>query len=195
MKTLLAFVLTTLASLAWADDSPPSDEVIVNSVRCEAGRVGQQLIASGFPANLKAIVSWSKTRTESASGGLGFSFFHIGWSGDLGREQMDQLKSDGLLFNLHPANLAVCTGYKKDIIPEGLGVFDCLINQKLASLRIAVEGGAGSASCQYDVKISKKMNADLKATVWGIVEVGPSGSLGSIFDYNFLVAAPSSAAH
>ena len=103
---------------------------------------------------------------------------------------MKRLRSDGLPFNLHPGNLSVCTGYRKDIVPEGVGVYDCLINQKLPSLRVAVEGGAGSASCEYDIKISKKASTELNASIWGIADVGPSGSLGSIFDYYFLVAAP-----
>ena len=191
MKRLTLCISMAFASAAWAnDDAPPSDGTIVNTVRCEAGRAGQYLIAAGLSANLKVIVSWTKTKTESAAAGLGLHIFHLGGSGDLSREDTSQLKSTGLSFNLHPANFAVCVGYKKDIIPEGVGVYDCLINQKLDSLRVAVEGGTGSASCQYEVKISKKVSADLNVPIWGVADFGSSGSLGSIFDYSFLVAAP-----
>lgn len=188
----LAFLFSvTCASAAGAgNDAPPSDATLVNTVRCEAGRAGQFLISSGFPANLKVMVSWKNTNTQGASGGVGLKVFHFGGSGELSREETDELSSDGLSFNLNPANLAVCTGYKKDIIQEGVGVYDCLINRKQESLRAAVEGGTGSASCKHDVKVSKKASAELKVPIWGIVDFGPSGSLGSTFDYTFLIAAP-----
>ena len=187
-----ALVLLSIRTAALAnDDAPPSDDTIVNTVQCEAGRAGSRLIGLGFPANLRAAVSWANTKVEVASGGVGFNFWNWGGSGDVSREQTNKTLSSGLSFNLHPKNLSVCNGYKKDIIQEGVGVYDCLINQKLGSLRAAIDGGTGSASCQYDLKISKKLNGDLKLEIWGIVGLGPSGSWGNTYEYNFVVVAPS----
>ena len=188
----VAVFLAALFFAAWnaalADDAP-SDDTIVNTIRCEAGRVGQQLISQGFPKNLKVIVSWTSTQTTDGSAGAGFKFFGSGLSGDLGRQELDQLSSDGLPFNLFPKNLEVCRGYNVEIIKDGVGVYDCLINKKLASLRAAVEGGSGSTGCRHQVTLSKKINGSLKLNIWG-ADLGPDASWGNAFVYDFVIAAP-----
>jgi hypothetical protein len=183
-----AAILLAGWNAALADDAP-SDDTIVNTIRCEAGRVGQQLSAQGFPKNLKVIVSWTSTQTTDGSAGGGFKFFGSGISGDLGRQELDQLSSDGLPFNLYPKNLEVCRGYNLGIIKEGVGVYDCLINKKLASLRVAVEGGSGSTGCRHQVTLSKKVNGSLKMNIWG-ADLGPEASWGDAFVYDFVIAAP-----
>lgn len=190
-KAVLAglFASAIIGRSALANDGAPADAVIVHTVQCEAGRVGQQLISGGLPANLKVLISWNSTKVANNSFGGVFSFFHLGGSADLGREDIQQLMSTGLEFNLYPDNLAVCNGYKKDIIQEGIGVYDCLINQKLESLRVAVEGGAGSTGCKRQVTISKKVSGNLKLDIWG-VDLGPSASWGSSYAFTFQIAAP-----
>ena len=191
-KRLSLALLTAVAfgSAAFANDDVPSDAVIVHTVRCEAGRVGQQLmVLRGFPANLKMTVSWTSTKIQKSAFGVVLQFFHVGGSGELSRQEIDQLMSTGLSFNLYPANLEVCRGYRKDIIQEGIGVYDCLINHKLESLRAAVEGGSGSAGCRREVTISKKLNGELKLDVWG-VDLGPSASWGDSYAFTFDIAAP-----
>lgn len=179
-----------LCGLVHAEE--PSDDVIVNTIQCEAGRVGKQLATlKEFPANLKVIVSWTSSDATDAAGSLGFKFpiFNWGASGDLDKKDTDTLNSDGLSFNLHSDNLKVCKGYKKDIVKEGIGVYDCLIKRKLASLRAAVEGGTGSAGCKHQVTMSKKLSGNLKLNLWG-VDLGPSASWGHTYDFTFIIAAP-----
>jgi hypothetical protein len=189
---LLAWPLSAvLATCALARDDGPSDYTIVHTIQCEAGKVGERLKAEhDFPLNLKAVVSWTSTKTQDSSAGLGFKVFNFGASGDLGNEALEQLRSDGLRFNLNPQNLSVCRGYEKDIIKEGVGIYDCLINEKLASLRAAIEGGSGSASCRHQTTLSKKVSGNLRLDFWG-ADLGPSGSWGDTFVYTFDIAAPS----
>jgi hypothetical protein len=152
----------------------PSDDTVVNTVQCEAGRVGEQLRkAGGFPDNLRVAVSWTGTRTRDVSGGFGAKWFGWGGQGDLSRQQIDKVKSEGLRFNLHPKNLAVCQGYKVEIIKEGIGVYDCLVNKKLASLRVAVQENEGSAGCESQSTLTRKLSGSAKLNGWG-ADIGPS---------------------
>jgi hypothetical protein len=186
-----ALVLAVVVSaVAWNDASAqPSDRTIVKTIQCEAGKVGERLVAEGIPANLKVIVSWTSTKTRDGSAGAGIKFFSWGVSGDLSRQDIGEQKSESLLFNLHPKNLDVCRGYQVEIIKEGVGVYDCLVDQKLASLQVAVEEGSGSTGCRKQVTISKKAKGDARLNVWG-TDIGPSASLSDTFVYNFVIAAP-----
>ena len=168
----------------------PSDDTIVNTIQCEAGRVGEQLRkAGGFPDNLRVAVSWTGTRTRDVSGGFGAKWFGWGGQADLSRQQIDKAKSEGLRFNLHPKNLAVCQGYQVEIIKEGIGVYDCLMNKKLASLRVPVQENEGSAGCESQSTLTRKLSA--KLNLWG-ADIGPSASWGNSYVFNFIIAAPSS---
>jgi len=190
----IAALLASSATASAASDEP-SDDTIVNTIQCEAGRVGARLSQlQGFPANLKVLVSWKSAKTTSGSGGfqLNVPFLPIGGGGDLSHEDVDELKSDGLPFNLNSNNLSVCRGYKIDIIKEGIGVYDCLINKKLASLRTAVEGGEGSTGCHHQVTLAKKLKGSAKLGIWG-VSLGPEGSWGDTYLFDLIIAAPARA--
>jgi hypothetical protein len=183
--------MACISSLRANDEKPPNDSILVHSVQCEAGRVGQYLVTHGFPANLKMAVSWDMTNVNEVSSGVIVDFFHwISGGGDLGRQLTIKEGTHGISFNLHPANLAVCDGYKKDIIQEGVGVYNCLVNDKLDSLRAAVDGGAGTAICFRAVSISKKLNGGVKLEIWGVAEIGTSASWGNTYNYEFNIAAP-----
>lgn len=187
----LGLVVTVgFSNLARADE-PPSDNVFVHSVQCEAGRIGDRMRRAGLPQNLKVAVTWRFVRTTSEAGGLGltFPFFNFGGSGDLSMEQINRASSEGLAFNLHPENLAVCRGFRKDIVAEGVGLYDCLINRKFTSLQAAIAGGAGTAGCELERTFKKKASGNLRLNVWG-VDVGPSGSWGDAHTFSFVVAAP-----
>ena len=119
---------------ALADNSSqPSDSIIVHTVQCEAGRAGAYLVANGFSANLKVSVSWTSKKDPGLIVRYDSQIFSYRRVLGSSRQDIDQLMSNGLSFNLNPANLEVCNGYKKDILQEGVGLYDCLINQKLES--------------------------------------------------------------
>lgn len=183
---------TACCSIALASDQkPPSDPVLVHTVQCEAGRVGEYLVSHGFPANLKMAVSWDMSNVDESSGGWALGFWHwVSGGVEVSHQQTIKEGTHGLVFNLHPANLAVCGGFKKDIIREGVGVYDCLVSDKLESLRAAVSGGTGSAVCFRAVSIAKKLDGSVKLELWGVVDVGPSATWGNTYNYEFNVQAP-----
>jgi len=191
LRTFFAvvFILPSSARLSLAEDVP--DATMIHTLRCEAGRVGEKMARDGLPADQKAIVTWSSNRTKDGAGGVGFKvpFFTIGGSADLTSQDLDEANSNGLPFNLNIANKSVCTGFKKDIIKEGVGLYDCLVNKKYTSLQTAIEGGTGSTGCHHKITLAKKLSGSLKINVWGI-DAGPSGSWGDSNVYDIVIAAP-----
>jgi len=187
---LISAVFTAaLSSFAFAQGVP--DDIMINSLRCEAGKIGKKLQQAKLPLDKKMAVTWKDSRTNNGGIGGGFKFpiFDFGFSGDLSKEELNETSSEGITFNLHPDNYAVCGGYKKRIIPEGVGVYRCLGEQKYPTLSYALENSAGSVGCHYKVTLVKKLSGSLKVPVWG-VEVGPSGSYGDTSAYDMAVAAP-----
>lgn len=192
IRGLTVVCLLALVSLPQFANAQPSDEVIVNTLRCEAGRVGQKLAElKGFPSNLKAVVTWTSTKTRDGALGAGFKFpfLPFGGSGDLNRQDIDELQSDGLSFNLHPENLQVCRGYRVQIVREGMGLYDCIIAKKPASFRAAVEGGTGFASCKQQMTLAKKLSGNARLNIWG-VDLGPNASWGDTYLFKIVIAAP-----
>jgi hypothetical protein len=184
-------LLISISVIGWdCASAQPSDDTIIKTVQCEAGRIGERLrSAGGFPENLRVTVSWTGTKTRDAAAGFGFKLFGWGAQGDLSRQQINKLKTEGLPFNLHPDNLAVCRGYQIDIIKEGIGVYDCLVNQKLASLRVAAQEGSGSIGCESQATLTKKLSGNAKLNIWG-ADLGPSASWGDTYVFSFVIAAP-----
>jgi hypothetical protein len=168
------------------------DDIMINSLRCEAGKIGRKLQAANLPLDKKMAVTWKDSQTNNGTFGAGFKIpiFDIGLSGDLTREELNETSSDGITFNLHPDNYAVCTGFKKRIIPEGVGVYHCIGEQKYATFAYALENRAGSVGCHYKISLVKKISGSAKIPVWGPVEFGPSGSYGDTAGYDMAVAAP-----
>ena len=172
-----------------AQEAP--DRTMINTLRCEAGRVGQKLAAAGVTDGQQALVTWKSTKTVSSGGGLGlkFPFFSIGGSGDLSNEDLNEGLSDGLSFNLHPDNATVCRTVRRKIIKEGVGLYNCLASRKFDSLQYALKSGAGSTGCHQKITLAKKLSGSLRLNMWG-VDVGPSGSWGDSYVYDIVIAAP-----
>lgn len=180
------------ASACWAEEVP--DDIMINTVKCEAGKVAVRMVKAGMPNDKKVIVSWAHTKTIKREAGIGltFPFFSLGGAGDLSKEELHELKSDGQQFNLHPDNeKKVCRKIVNRIVREGVGVYDCLVEQKFATLGNSIEQGTGSASCKTTVTLSKKISGNLRVKLWG-VDAGPSGSWGDIEVYEIAIAAPNS---
>jgi len=191
LKATFAIIFSAIAgsSACFAQDVP--DRTMINTLKCEAGRVGQQMAAAGLPDNQKVLVTWKSTRTTSKAGGVGLKLpvFSIGGSGDLSKEDLNEASSEGLRFNLNKANAVVCASVKREIIPEGVGVYDCLFNRKFASLQVAIEQESGSTGCRHRTTLAKKLSGNLRLNAWG-VDVGPSGSWGDAYIYDVVIAAP-----
>ena len=113
----------------------------------------------------------------------------IGASGDLSKAREQTLMSKGIPFNLHPDNFAACTGYKLEIIPEGIGLYDCLIGKKFYSLQEALQQEDGTTGCELLVTVLKKVSGNLRFKVLG-ADVGPSGSYDSKHVIDTAFAAP-----
>jgi len=168
------------------------DATMINTLQCEAGRVALQMAKAGLAIDRKVTVSWTHTNTVNREGGIGLTFpvFSFGGSGDMSKEEVDELKSEGQQFNLHPDNYEkVCKVIKREIIKEGIGLYDCLVAKKFPTLKNSLSQGTGTASCKKRVTLSKKLKGNLRLQVWGI-DVGPSGSWGDIEVYEIAVAAP-----
>jgi hypothetical protein len=192
--TLKVYVLSAIFAAAFSGCSFAQgvpDDIMINTLRCEAGKIGKKLQQAKLPLNQVMAVTWKDSRTNNGGfgGGFKFPFFDFGLSGELSREDLAEASSDGLTFNLHPDNLAVCTGYKKRIVKEGVGAYPCLGEQKYPSLSYALSRKAGSTGCHYKVSLVKKLSGSLKVPLWGL-EVGPSGSYGDTTGYDMVVAAP-----
>lgn len=165
---------------------------MINTIKCEAGRVALKMAGAGMPDDKKVIVSWTHTKTIKRDGGIGLTFpwFSLGGSGDLSKEELRELKSEGQAFNLHPDNYTkVCKKIVNAIIKEGVGVYDCLYGKKFSTLRNSIEQKAGSASCKTRVTLSKKLSGNLRLKMWGI-DAGPSASWGDVEVYDVAIAAP-----
>lgn len=187
LLTTAFFVLA--AHCALAEEVP--DHVMINTIKCEAGRVAQKMVKAKLGNDKKLTVSWAHTQTIKREGGLGanFPFFNFGASGDLSKEDLRELKSDGQVFNLHPDNEVVCQKVRIERIREGIGVYECLYQRKFATLSNSVEQQAGTASCKKKITLSRKLSGNLRLKIWG-VDAGPSGSWGDIEVYEIAIAAP-----
>ncbi|MEP9366105.1 hypothetical protein [Xanthobacter sp. VNH20] len=166
-------------------------ETLSNTIKCEAGSFAKSIphVAS-LPGNkMKVKVSFSQSSTNSKSGGFDLKFpwlVPIGGGANLSREQLEKVSVDGITYNINPANLINCN--KKNIIKEGVGIFECL-SQNKALFMDAVEGGEGSVSCSSQITATKSGSLNANLTIWTI-SVGPSGSASNSTIYTFLVAAP-----
>jgi hypothetical protein len=172
-----------------AQDVP--DKTMINTLRCEAGRIGEKMLVAKLPEDQQVIVTWKSTKTTSSAGGIGLKFpiFSFGGSGDLSKEDLDEANSEGLPFNLNRANAVVCRTVKREIIKEGVGLFSCLGEKKFDSLEYVIQGGVGSTGCHHKVTLAKKLSGNLRLNLWGI-DVGPSGSWGDSYIYDIVFAAP-----
>ena len=179
-----------MVSPAKADEL--ADKVIVHTLKCEAGRVGQVLAKNRLPLNSRVLVDWKEIETTTAGGGLGASIpgFPLGGTVDLSKAREISLTSRAIPFNLHPANLAACDGYKIDIIAEGMGLFDCFTQRKAASLEEALNMEEGLTGCETTVTVVKKGGLNLRVKFFG-ADVGPNGSYESRHVLNTAMAAPS----
>ncbi|MFG1397896.1 hypothetical protein [Roseixanthobacter pseudopolyaromaticivorans] len=166
-------------------------ETLSNTIKCEAGSFAKSIphVAS-LPGNkMKVKISFSESSTNSQSGGFDFKFpwvVPVGGGGNLSREQLDKVSVDGISYNINPSNLINCN--KKNIIREGVGIFECLSKNK-ALFMDAVEGGEGSVSCSSQITATKSGSLNANLVIWTI-SVGPSGSASDSKTYTFLVAAP-----
>lgn len=170
---------------------PPSDEVINNTLQCEAGRVGAALKKRNLPQDLQVAISWTISKTHDSGWGFGLKipFFEIGVDAGTTQQNLDEAISTGVPFNMHPDNVSVCRGYKIEIIKTGIGLQDCLLNKKFPSLRAVILGKSGTTGCHSKVTLTKKLSGSAKVPVW-VVAVGPSGNYGDTFVMDFTVVAP-----
>lgn len=187
---IIAVSFFLVPASSFADDVP--DKVMINTIRCEAGRVGEKMKAAGLSDNQKVIVTWKDSQTNASGGGgsLKFLWFPIGGSADLSKQDIDEANSDGLSFNLNTGNEVVCKTVKNQIIKEGVGVYKCLVETKFDSLQVAIEGGTGSTGCHHQVTLGKKISGNLQLNLWGVASVGPDGSWGDTHVYDIVIAAP-----
>jgi hypothetical protein len=176
-RLALGFVVSALFLSGPAKTQQLPDATIVHTILCEAGKVGRELARRKLPLNARVVVDWKEVDTTTGAGGIGASIprLPIGASGDLSKAREESLKSSGIPFNLHPDNFAACTGYKVDIIQNGIGLYDCLIGKKLPTLEEALKQEEGTASCGSVVTIIKKASGNLRVRVLG-ADLGPSGS-------------------
>jgi hypothetical protein len=186
---LIACGLIMVAS-AKAEDIP--DSTIVHTILCEAGRVGQELAKKNLPLNARVVVDWKEVdgSTTTGGGGAKIPVVELGGSVDISKTKEDTLKSAGIPFNLHPANYAACTGYKVEIIKDGIGLYDCLVGKKFTSLEEALKQEEGTASCGSLVTVIKKGGLSLRVKVLG-ADLGPEGSYESKLVLDTAFAAPS----
>lgn len=187
----LCFLFLTGAAAALDPSDPPSDEVLNNTLQCEAGQVGAELRRRKLPEDMKVAVSWTISKTEDTGWGFGAKvpLFDIGVDLGATRQQLDEALSTGIPFNLNQENKQVCRGYKIEIIKSGVGLSQCLI-KKMASLKNIVAGGSGTTGCRSKVTLVKKIGGSAKIPVWGVLTVGPSGSYGDTYVMDFTVVAP-----
>jgi hypothetical protein len=168
-----------------------SDSTIVHTIICEAGQVGRELARLKLPLNSKVAVDWTETETTTEAGGVGVSvpILPIGGSGDLSKEDLRITSSNGLAFNLNPASYSACTGYQREIVKGGIGLYDCLFSRKFTSLQVALEEGEGSTGCKQTITVVKKADGNFRIKAFG-ADVGPSGSYESKHVIEFAFAAP-----
>lgn len=170
------------------------DSTIVHTILCEAGRVGQALARKGLPLNGRVVVDWKEVDTSTTSGGLGATIpipgVPLGGSVDISKARENSIKSTGIPFNLHPANYAACTGYKIEIIKDGIGLYDCLVGKKFTSLEEALKQEEGTASCGSVVTVVKTAKGSLRIKLLG-ADLGPEGSYESKHVLDTAFAAPS----
>ncbi|MFG1461502.1 hypothetical protein V5F77_01270 [Xanthobacter sp. DSM 24535] len=194
MKGFGILVLGTALLINQADASQLKEinaETLSNTIKCEAGSFAKSIpnVAS-LPGNkMKVKVSFSQNSTNSTSGGLDFKLpwiVPVGAGANLSREQLEKISVDGIPYNINPANLTNCN--KKNIIREGVGIFECLSRNKPFFMD-AVEGGEGSVSCSSQITATKSASLNANLVIWTI-SVGPSGSVSDSTTYTFLVAAP-----
>ena len=194
-KVFSAFSLLLLVSahpaLAFDPSDAPSDDVINNTLQCEAGKVGALLQKRGLPVNFKTAVSWTISKTTDSGWGLGFKipFWQIGADGGLTQQDVEEAISTGVPYNLHPENLKVCRGYHVQIIKEGIGLYQCLGSLKFPSLKNVLLGGSGTTGCHTKVTLTRKLSGSLQIPVWG-VGIGPNGSYGSTYVLDYTIVAP-----
>lgn len=163
---------------------------MLNSLQCEAGRIGKKLRQAKLPLNYTMVVTAKDTQTISGLFGFGAKLANLfDFSGEVSQEQLREASSDGLEFNLHPDNYEVCTGYKNRTIKEGVGAYTCLAETKFPTLAYAMRTKKGSAGCHYKITLVEKVSAGAKVPVWGI-PLGPSGSYSDTAVYDMVVAAP-----
>lgn len=187
---LVGAVIFACSTNAFAQGIP--DDIMINTLRCEAGKIGRKLQRDKLPLNQVMVATWKDGLTSNSGfgGGIKFPFFDFGLSGELSKEDLKEASSDGLTFNLHPDNYQVCKGFKRRIIKEGVGAYPCLGDQKYPSLAYALGQKMGSTGCHYKITLVKKLSGSLKVPLWGPIEAGPSGSYGDTTAYDMVVAAP-----
>jgi hypothetical protein len=169
----------TLSNSAKAAEELP-DRTIINTIRCEAGRVGQELAKRNLPLNARVVADWKEIETTTAKGGVGVNLpvLPLGGSTDISKAQEDTLKSTGIPANLHPDNYDVCKGFKVEIVKGGIGLYDCLVGKKFSTLEEALKQEEGTASCSSVVTVVKSAKGSLRVKVLG-ADLGPEGSYES----------------
>jgi hypothetical protein len=189
-------IIFGIATIAFSLASPANaqklaNSVIVNTLLCEAGKVGRELAKKNLPLNARVAVDWKVIDTTTAAGGVGVSIpgLPVGGSGDISQAREKSTKTVGVPFNLHPDNYAVCTGYKVDIVQGGIGLYDCLMGDNFPNLREALKQEEGTVSCGSVVTVTKKASGNLRFTVLG-ADLGPSGSYESKNVVDTAYAAP-----
>jgi hypothetical protein len=189
---LLTGLCRSASAIPFDPSAPPSDEVINNTLQCEAGRVGQALARKKLPLDKQVAASWTISETVDSGWGLGLKIviFEIGFDAGTTQQNLNEALSTGVPFNLHPDNVKVCSGYKVEIIRGGIGLSDCFLNKKATSLRNVLVGGSGTAGCHSKVTLARKLSGSAKIPLWGPVTAGPSGSYGKTFVVDFTVVAP-----
>ena len=166
------------------------DSTILHTMQCEAGRVGQELAKRNLPLNARVVGEWKEVDSSTTAGGVGATVPGVGVGGsvDTSKGKERTLKSS-IAFNLHPANYEVCTGYKVEIIQEGVGLYDCLMGDKFPTFEEALKQEEGTASCSSGVTVLKKATGSLRIKVLG--DIGPEGSYESKHVLDTAFVAPS----
>jgi hypothetical protein len=191
IRQIIIAISALMISTVSASTAEPADATIVHTILCEAGKIGQELAKRKLPVSSKVAVTWTETETTTSAGGVGATvpFIPIGGSVDLSKEQLNETSSTGLPFNLNPDNAIACTGYRREIVQGGIGLYDCLFEQKFTSLQIALQENDGSTGCKQTVTIVKKAGGNFRVKFAGF-DAGPTASYESKHVIDFAFAAP-----
>lgn len=168
----VAFSIAVITNARAAEIHQFNLTTVKNTVQCEVGLFGYRMRRARIPREKqRAEITITSKESTSTSGGFNFLLAALFGGQVQAKEEVIQLYDTDLVYNIHPDNRAACK--KRNRIPNGIGVYACLVQSRNIFAPDAQGQGIRRVTCssQFNVSVNAGLNA--KFPIY-IVTVGPT---------------------